>query len=282
MIDRRALLGLAAALALPVSTARAAGSEIAYGSDPAQRLDLHARPGLKDAPVLLWVHGGGWSIGDKSRVNALPQFAERHGLLLASANYRMAPQVDAGGCAEDVASAAAWIAENAARHGGDPRRIFLGGHSAGAHLAALVGVDPQYLGARGLKPSDLAGVIPVDGAGYDAPRQMSELGEAGGPIRKRLSGKFEDAFGNRAAALSPTLLVRSGQDYPPFLIFHVERRADAREQSNGLAEALRKAGGRAEVVSASGETHMSINRDFGNAGDPEGERAARFIKTGAL
>jgi len=73
------------------------------------------------------------------------------------------------------------------------------------------------------------------------------------------------------------LLVRPGQAYPPFLIFHVASRPDAERQSNGLADALRAAGGRAEVVSAPGETHMTINRDFGLAGDPEGERAAAFI-----
>lgn len=277
MIDRRALLGLAAAcLALP-AVARAA-DEIAYGPDPAQRLDLHRREGLRRAPVLVFVHGGGWRRGDKRMVGALPDYAFRHGLLLVSVNYRMAPQVDAGGCAEDVAAAVAWVRANAARHGGDPARIFVAGHSAGAHLAALIGVDPRYLGAHGVEPADLAGIIPIDGAGYDAVAQTAYLDGRPG----MLADMYENAFGARAAELSPTLLARVGRAYPPFLIFHVERRPDARTQSEGLAAALRAAGGRATVVPAPGETHMTINRDFGKPGDPEGERAAAFIRTGRL
>lgn len=274
MLTRRALLPLAAALALPARALAAGPTTVRLGPDPRQALDLYPRPGPRDAPVVLFVHGGGWRRGDKGMVNALPAWAERHGFLLASCNYRMAPDVDAGGCAQDVASALDWLIRNAASHGGDPKRVFVVGHSAGAHLAALVGVDPRYLGQHGVRPADLAGVIPIDGAGYDAAAQMRFLGEGPG----LLADMYRNAFGDRAAELSPTLLVRPGQAYPPFLIFHVASRPDAERQSNGLADALRAAGGRAEVVSAPGETHMTINRDFGLAGDPEGERAAAFIR----
>ena len=71
--------------------------------------------------------------------------------------------------------------------------------------------------------------------------------------------------------------VRPGVAYPPFLIFHVARRQDSAVQSRDLAQALTRAGGRAEVVAAPDDSHMTINRGFGVAGDPEGERAARFI-----
>lgn len=277
MTTRRALLPLAAAfagsLALP-APARATGpTTLALGPHPRQAVDVYERPGLRGAPVLMFVHGGGWSIGDKRYVNALPAYAERHGLLLVSVGYRLAPEVDVGGCAEDVASACFWVMENAARFGGDPGRIFLAGHSAGAHLAALVGVDPRYLGQYGRAPADLAGVIPIDGAGYDAAAQMAYLGDGPG----MLATMYRQAFGARAAELSPTRLVAPGRAYPPFLIFHVAGRPDARRQSEGLAEALRGAGGRAEVVAAPGETHRSINVDFGKPGDPEGERAAGFM-----
>mgnify|MGYP002073289612 FL=1 len=281
MISRRALLPLAAAFAAPALPAFAAPPRtVQLGPHSKQALDLYPTPGLKDAPVLLFVHGGGWSLGDKGAVNALPGYAARHGFLLASAGYRLAPEVDAGGCAEDVALSIAWLSENAARNGGDPQRIVIAGHSAGAHLVALVGADPRYLGDHGRSSKDLAGVICIDGAGYDAPRQMAQLAEGGGgPLQRRLASMYQGAFGARAAELSPTRLVEAGRAYPPFLIFHVERRADAREQSDGLAAALRAAGGSAEVVSARGETHRSINVDFGKPGDPEGERAALFIRS---
>lgn len=280
MISRRALFPFAAAaLAAPALPALAAPTRtVSLGAHPRQALDLYGSPGLKDAPVLLFVHGGGWSIGNKGAVNALPEYAARHGFLLASAGYRLAPEVDAGGCAQDVALCIAWLKANAEAPGGDSKRIFVAGHSAGAHLAALVAVDPQYLGAHGLQPADLAGVIPIDGAGYDAVSQMAYLGDRPGLI----PNMYRQAFGARAAELSPTLLVEPGRAYPPFLIFHVASRPDAQRQSNGLADALRAAGGQAEVVAAPGETHRTINVDFGKPGDPEGERAAVWIMQGAL
>ncbi|MGQ2990891.1 MAG: alpha/beta hydrolase [Brevundimonas sp.] len=246
---------------------------LSYGTDPLQSVDLYADPG--SGPILMFVHGGGWSRGDRRMVNALPDYATRHGLILASAGYRLAPAVTAREAAMDVAAAV-----GALRRALPGRPIFLVGHSAGAHLAALVGVDPAYLGAVGMKPSDLGGVILLDGAGYDAtgPRGPGVVGRA-------LDAMYDQAFGpeggSERAALSPTLRVEAGRAYPPFLIFHVAGRQDAAAQSRALAAALTGAGGRAEVVSAPGETHMTINRDFGRADDPEGDRAAGFIAMNA-
>lgn len=246
---------------------------LSYGTDPLQAVDLYADPG--SGPILMFVHGGGWSRGDRRMVNALPDYATRHGLTLASTGYRLAPAVTAREAALDVAAAVGAL--NCALPG---RPIFLVGHSAGAHLAALVGVDPAYLGAAAMKPSDLGGVILLDGAGYDAtgPRGPGVVGRA-------LDAMYDQAFGPpgdpERAALSPTLRVEAGRTYPPFLIFHVASRQDAAAQSRALAAALTGAGGRAEVVSAPGETHMTINRDFGRADDPEGDRAADFIAMNA-
>ena len=204
------------------------------GADPLQFYDLYG--GDSAGPILAFIHGGGWSRGEATMVHALPDYARRHGLTLASISYRLVPDVTPREQAQDVAAA---VADLRRLHTG--RRIVLLGHSAGAHLAALVGVDATYLDAVGLAPSDLAGVVLLDGAGYDA------------------TG------------------VRAGQAYPPFLIFHIESRADSRGQSQALAEALRAAGGRAEVVVAPADSHRDINVEFGVAGDAEGERAARFI-----
>ena len=281
MIDRRTTLALLGAPLLMAADRAPQPREIAYATGGRQKLDIYGRPGLKDAPMVLYVHGGGWNIGDKARVHELPRWAARNGFLLASANYRLTPEVDARGCAEDVASAAAWMLANGPAYGGDPKRLFLLGHSAGAHLVALVGVDPAYLGKHGFEPDDLAGVIPIDGAGYDAVKQMA-MPRRAGFVGRRLEDMYDLAFGDMAAEVSPTLLARPGRAYPPFLIFHVASREDARDQSEGLAAALRAAGGTAEVVSAPGETHRSINAEFGQTADPEGERAARFVRTGRV
>lgn len=283
---RAALLGLTAAtLPLPVfaqarlrdrlqrrgtsgRSAVAPDQSHSFGPDPLQTYDLYADRG--SGPILLFVHGGGWSRGERSMVSELPAYAARHGLTLASTSYRLAPAVSARESALDVAAA---VADLKRRLPGRP--IFLLGHSAGAHLSALVGVDPVYLGAVGLKPSDLAGVILLDGAAYDAtvPQTSDRLGAWMGET-------FDRAFGDQAAALSPALRVQPGVAYPPFLIFHVARRQESADQSQGLGQALTRAGGRAQVVPAPDDSHLTINRGFGVAGDPEGERAARFIAAG--
>ncbi|CAN5175532.1 hypothetical protein BH10PSE1_BH10PSE1_12460 [soil metagenome] len=252
------------------NAATVGATTVSFGPDPLQAYDLY--PGPDTGPILLFVHGGGWSRGERSMVSALPDYAARHGLTLASTSYRLAPAVGARQETDDLAAA---IADLMQKHPG--RKVFVLGHSAGAHLAALVGVDPTFLGAKGLAPGDLGGVILLDGAGYDAtgPRGTGLVGRA-------LDRMYDEAFGPEGgperAALSPTLRVKAGQAYPPFLIFHVASREDSGEQSRALAAALTAAGGRAEVVSAPGETHMTINRSFGVEGDPEGERAARFVE----
>ncbi|PZU76554.1 MAG: esterase [Brevundimonas sp.] len=284
LVSRRlTLIGLALSAALPghalaqtrgdgrrrrtasEAPAVAPAHTFAFGPDPLQAYDLYADGGT--GPILMFVHGGGWSRGERTMVAALPDYARRHGLTLASTSYRLAPAVSARESALDVAAAVADL-----KHRLPGRPIYLLGHSAGAHLAALVGVDPDYLGAVGLKPSDLAGVILLDGAGYDATAPRAD-----GPIDQWLGRTYDQAFGDQAAALSPLLRIRPGAAYPPFLIFHVARRQDSAAQSRALAEALIRAGGHAEVVPAPNDSHMTIKRDFGVAGDPEGERAARFI-----
>lgn len=241
-------------------------TSVSTGPDPKQAYDLYAG-GPATGPVLAFIHGGGWSMGDRSIVHSLPEYAQRHGLTFASIGYRLVPQVTPREQAQDVAAAVAGLKRT---HPGRP--LFLMGHSAGAHLAALVGADPTYLAGQGLQPSDLAGVILLDGAGYDA------TGDRGDGFAGRLLGSlYTEAFGDHAAELSPTLLIRSGVACPPYLIFHIASRQDSRGQSEGLAAALIRAGGRAEVVVAPDDSHRDINVEFGVTGDAEGERAARFI-----
>lgn len=241
---------------------------VSYGAHARQAYDIYDNPDAR-GPILIFVHGGGWAFGEKTMVHALPEYADRHGLTLVSAEYRLAPGVTAREQAEDLAAAIGSV-----RRETPGRPIVLVGHSAGAHLVALVGIDPAYLGAHGLAPSDLAGVIPLDGAGYDATQPRRP-----GPVGVVLERMYEQAFGDQRAALSPILRVRPGAAYPPFLIFHVASRDDSREQSEELARVLNGAGGRAEVISAPGDSHRDINVEFGAAGDPEGERAAVFIRT---
>lgn len=255
--------------------------EMGYGNDALQRLDIYPSAGLHAAPVLVFVHGGGWAIGDKSHVDVLPEYARRHGMLLVSVNYRLVPAVTAKQCAEDTASAVAKVRSIAEKNGGDPRRIFVVGHSAGAHLAALIATDPAYLAAYRMTPADLAGVVLLDGGTYDLTDGTKARKNAVRSDARRIA-MYDKAVGGQELALSPIAHVSKGHDYPPFLIFHVAQRADSGEQSRRLAAALNNAGGNATVVAAQGKVHATIKREFGIVGDPVGERASTFLMTGRL
>jgi arylformamidase len=240
--------------------------EHSYGADPKQRLDLVKPAGVARAPVLLFVHGGGWSIGDKAR------WANGQGWAFASANYRLVPQARVESQAADVASAIAWLRANAAREGLDPDRIVLMGHSAGAHLAALVGTDPQYLKGAGVPMGAVKGVVLLDGAGYDVPTQASAEMNIVKPM-------YDAAFGTdpkRQAALSPTRHA-AAPNVPRWLILPIERRQDSQAQSKGLADALNRAGASAAVVAVPSESHGSLNKGLGEANDFATEQVERFL-----
>ena len=247
--------------------------EHAFGADPKQRLDLVKPAGVTKAPVLLFVHGGGWSIGDKLHAAApKAKHFTGNGWAFASANYRLVPQATVESQAADVASAIAWLRANAAREGLDPDRIVLMGHSAGAHLVALVGTDPRYLKAAGVPLAAVKGVVLLDGAGYDVPTQASAEMNIVKPM-------YEAAFGTdprRQAALSPTRHA-AAPNVARWLILPVERRADSQAQSKGLAEALTYAGASATVVAVPGESHGSLNKGLGEAGDFATAQVERFL-----
>lgn len=242
--------------------------EYAYGLDALQKLDFWpAAPAARPAPLVLFVHGGGWKLGDKRSATGMQKVEHftREGFAFASMNYRLVPEATVEQQVADVAAAVAWLRGHAARLGIDASRIVLMGHSAGAHLVALVGTDPQYLAAAGLSLSDLRGVVALDGACYDIPRQLASAG-------RFIRGTYLQAFGTEPArqrALSPALqTLKPGT--PPFLIAHVDR-ADGKAQSEVLAQALSLAGIPAEVIDAEGTGligHMEINRLLGRADYP--------------
>lgn len=239
-------------------------AEMAYGNDPLQKLDFW-KAKKANAPLVIFVHGGGWKRGDKR--NATGQLKAPHylaqGYAFASINYRLVPQATVEQQAADVASSVAYFRNNAQTLGIDTKRIVLMGHSAGAHLSALVGTDPQYLRSAGLSMAALSGVIPLDGAAYDVPLQMTD----GARIMR---DTYTQAFGTdrkRQRALSPTLQA-AAPNAPAFLILHVDRDDGAR-QSAALADALRKGGTKVELQAFEGKGlrgHAEINRKLG---DPE-------------
>jgi acetyl esterase/lipase len=146
-------------------------TDIAYYDGPdahpiKHRLDLFVPEGLKDAPVLIFVHGGGWTSGDKNLYSFIGRAFAEQGFVTAVINYRLSPQVQHPAHIEDVARAFAWVYRNIAQYGGNPEKIFVMGHSAGGHLVALLALDEKYLQAHGLTLAAIKGAIPISGI-YD-------------------------------------------------------------------------------------------------------------------
>ncbi len=218
-------------------------------------------------PVLVMIHGGGYRIGDKGNMSQGKQkasFFTRHGLVYVSVNYRLSPAVQHPAHVEDVARAVTWIFDHIADYGGDPKRVFLMGHSAGAHLAALVTADEAYLNKLGKSPAMLSGVILLDSAGYDIPAKLDDLSD-----RPSTRPRYEGTFGKDRQTwiqASPVQHVKRGKILPSFLVFYTDRKP-AEAISKEFVEALQEAKTPAAAVLAKSKTHRTINRDIGKPED---------------
>lgn len=258
---------IACCVLLATSASAAAPQEYAYGAAPLQTLDFWRASTSAPAPLIVFVHGGGWKRGDKSTATGAQKVTHWGAASYAFAwiNYRLVPDATVEQQAADVAASIAWLRAHATTMGIDPARIVLMGHSAGAHLVALVGTDPQYLAAAGMAMTDLRGIVALDGAAYDVASQFS----AAGPLMRRT---YAEAFGSdpaRQRALSPTLQA-AAPNAPAFLIIHIAR-DDGKAQSEALAAALVQAGTAAQVVGVDGNGlrgHMDLNTALGSPASP--------------
>lgn len=151
--------------------------DVAYGRDNEQRFDVYLPPQeqVKNAPVILMVHGGGWKRGDKAArsviENKVPHWTSQ-GFVFISTNYRLLPGTGPVEQAEDIARALATVQRNAASWGGDPSRVILMGHSAGSHLVALLSASPDK--ALRLGASPWLGSVLLDSAALDVVKIMEE------------------------------------------------------------------------------------------------------------
>lgn len=240
--------------------------------DARRSLDLYAPATGAKRPILFWIHGGGWQAGDKAQVDLKPQALVERGWLFVSTNYRLLPDATIDQMAGDVAQALRWVHDHAAEHGGDPQRIVVSGHSAGAQLAALVCTDPRYLEAAGLSLASVKGCIPVDGDTYDVPLQIATVEPRRAEIYRR---KFGDE--TQQKRLSPALQAARDKGVPPFLILHVADHPEVTKQSQRLTEALKAVGVQVERHAAPGKTHLTINSDLGKADDEPTRAVWKFL-----
>ena len=208
----------------------------------------------KLAPVLLYVHGGGWVKGDRGKVYNLPAYARSRGYVLVSVEYRPLSRNTIEGQVADVAKGIKWTRENIAAHGGDPNRIVIMGHSSGAHLVSMVAA--KKLGGS------LRGVVANDVQAYDLPAYYQMRNQSMDPVYVRAFGRDR----NNWIRQSPVTYVRRGSGYPPFLIMHSGSNGERRKAlSRDFAEELRAKGTRVSLFDGGSYSHGTIASTIGKS-----------------
>ena len=275
---------LIASVVLTSAQAQEVKRDIPYtkNADKLQTLDVYAPAKAKGLPVVFWIHGGGWQAGDKSEMYDKPKVFNGKGLILVSINYRLLPKVDMGTLTRDVAKSIRWVHDHIAEHGGDPKRLIIMGHSAGAQLAALLCTDERYLKEEGLSFAIIKGCVPVDGDTYDIPA-MIEVAE----MRQRVHGLPLPKFGHRIKfgndpdkhkAFSAVTHVAKNKGIPPFLILYVAGHPDVTAQALRLGNVLKAAEVPVTLHGAKETTHTKINADLGRSDDPATAALFAFVE----
>jgi len=225
-------------------------TDIAYGPEPRQRLDVYSARGQQgSAPVIVYVHGGGWTSGSKDLYRFVGETLAERGYLTVMAGYRLYPEVRFPVFVEDAARAVAWTRAHATGLGGDPKRIFLMGHSAGAHIVLLLALDAHYLHDAGMEASELGGVI-----GLSGPYDFLPFG----------SGFEHKVFdGSDPVLTQPIHFVRA--DAPPALLLYGSAdRTVAPGNSEHLATALSAVGASVTLKRYEGKSHGDTVAAFSN------------------
>jgi len=283
----KAVLVLLLAFVSNNAAAQRVMTDVSYGSDAAEKLDL-SLPATKSFATLIFVHGGSLTSGDKadSDYGHVCDSFPAVGIACANLNYRLGPQHPWPAQAEDLASAVAWVHTNIAAYGGDPKKLFLLGHSSGATLAALVGSDETYLAKHRMKLSDLRGVMPMGSIMWDddleqAIEQRGREAIAQNFLRdpdNRMYGsleRYQDHWPIRHvhAGLPPFLflIAESEQEQPPVLKTNVKFVQDAR-----------KFGNEADYKVFAGRKHYTMVRQLHLPGDVVFAMVLEFMRQRGL
>jgi acetyl esterase/lipase len=244
-------------------------TNIAYRTDKdadkvRHKLDVYVPKGKKDFPVVVFVHGGNWRSGDKDLYTPLGMSLAADGVGCVIINYRLSPAVQHPAHVEDVAKAFAWTYDNIGKYGGNQKRLFLCGHSAGGHLVSLLATDPGYLKAENRSPADIKGVASFSG------------------VYIILAGikTFDASFGKDAKVCKlASPLTHANGKHPPFLIAYAD---DDFPFLDGMAEsmhdALKKATSPTELVKCKDRNHYSIIIQFVHHSDPLNKAFRAFVE----
>jgi acetyl esterase/lipase len=219
-----------------------------YGSDPAQKLEmfLPADVGTRKGPlpIVVFIHGGGWRSGDPHDYRFMARALAPQGYAVVLAGYRLYPKAQYPGMLEDGAAALRWVADHAGALGGDPQRVVLMGHSAGAYNAVMLGLDKRWLAARGLDADTLRGVVglsgPYDFYPFESEATKLSFGKAPNPEETQ-----------------PVVHARAGG--PPLLLVHGTADTRVRPRNSvELARTMTRAGAPTRAVLLDGVTHEGL------------------------
>lgn len=221
---------------------------VRYGSDPAQKLEMFL-PTNADAakgplPIVVFIHGGGWRSGDPHDYRFMARALAPQGYAVVLAGYRLYPKARYPGMLEDGAAALRWVADNARAKGGDPNRVVLMGHSAGAYNAVMLALDKRWLAAQGLSADALRGVValagPYDFYPFDSKATKLSFGKAPDPEETQ-----------------PVVHARAGG--PPLLLVHGTADTRVRPRNSvELARTMTRAGAPTRAVLLDGVTHEGL------------------------
>lgn len=216
-----------------------------YGALARQKLDIWTNPADKvepanpKKPVLVFFYGGGWNKGSRLDYGFVAKAYSEKGFLVVLPDYRLVPEVRFPGFVADSALAIKWVQANIARYGGDPDRIVVAGHSAGAYNALMVALDPQWLGDKPVRAAvSLAG--PADFYPFDKPSSIAAMGQAPNPL-----------------ATQPVHFVR--KDAPPILLMHGSSDSVVRiRNAESLFAKQRAVGGDIQLRRFPGSSHNDL------------------------
>ncbi|MBV8364468.1 MAG: alpha/beta hydrolase [Candidatus Eremiobacteraeota bacterium] len=249
--------------------------DVAYAADVVDgkhRLDVYSPAGVRAAPVLVFIHGGGFVQGDRRDYNGLATAIASTGIVVVVPSYRLFPQADARGAATDVAAAVAWTVKHVSAFGGNPRGVVLSGHSAGAYLAALVGLAPTFLSAYGVPPRAIRGI-----AGFSGIYDVGDIDPAATPSDRELLQHYFGETQEARSTLSP--ITYAAKTAPPMALYcGGVYDAVACGQRDLMFAALVHAGADVQMDADASATHSDVVANLARSGTPEQRALLEFIE----
>jgi hypothetical protein len=245
---------------------------IVYDNMTGLKLDVYSPRKVKEVrEVIVFVHGGNWRSGKKSLYRFFGKGMARKGLVGVVVDYRLSPATDYKGMAMDVAHALAWVKENIQKKGGDPDKIYISGHSAGAHLAALVALDPFFFDSLKIK-NPIKGMIMIDPFGLD--------------MYKFLNSKFDKNPVHYTVFSKDSVTWKKGspiyylnKNMPSCLMFLGDRTYPAiKEGCNGFFEEVKKFQPSAQLIHVKRRRHAGMIFNYINPRNKGYEVILNFMK----